>query len=157
VARSHWAAGAANRLTPVHGFVADVGDGRSVDEAARETRSRLDQLHYSDWVSLDYVNLDAAGSADVPSHSLDDLFRGVADRRPWFIKMDIEGAEAVALKGARELLARRRPCMLISVHPPMLERFGSGREQVLDFIRTQGYAVELVCQDHEEHWWCDPL
>ncbi len=157
LARSRWVGASANRLTLVHGFVTDAGQGKSIDDAARETRARLSGLGYTDWVSLDYVNLDGASVPDVPHNSLDDLFRDAPVGRPWFLKMDIEGAEAVALRGATAVMARHRPRMLISVHPPLLGGFGSSREQILDFIRAQGYAIELVCQDHEEHWWCDPV
>jgi Methyltransferase FkbM domain len=56
---------------------------------------------------------------------------------PTFIKLDIEGGEAEALRGATEVL-RRRPGMLIEVHGVEAE------EHCLDIVRTNGYAVEIV-------------
>ncbi|WP_067552969.1 FkbM family methyltransferase [Oceanibaculum pacificum] len=47
------------------------------------------------------------------STALDDI---LADRRPTFIKMDIEGAELPALAGARATIARHRPKLAICTY-----------------------------------------
>ncbi len=41
---------------------------------------------------------------------------------PNFIKMDIEGAEGEALRGARKLLSQYRPIWLIEIHGPECEK-----------------------------------
>jgi len=41
---------------------------------------------------------------------------------PDVVKLDIEGAEHDALKGAAELIARRRPHLIVEVHSAQLER-----------------------------------
>ena len=43
-------------------------------------------------------------------------------RRPDFIKMDIEGADADALAGAERVLKEARPTWLIELHGPDCER-----------------------------------
>ena len=59
-----------------------------------------------------------------------------------FIRMDIEGAELMALKGAAKVLDRDHPHVLLEIHPQMLEaRFGAGAEAVVDLFRTRGYRM----------------
>lgn len=59
---------------------------------------------------------------DVPVVSLDatDLRRPVR-----FIKMDVEGAEPLVLRGARRLLGKDRPVMVSELHPAQLDRSGN--------------------------------
>jgi FkbM family methyltransferase len=59
-----------------------------------------------------------------------------------FIRMDIEGAELMALKGAAHILDRDHPHVLLEIHPQMLEaRFGAGAEAVVDLFRRRGYRM----------------
>jgi FkbM family methyltransferase len=54
----------------------------------------------------------AGGELDVPSAAIDDLGLERVD----FIKLDIEGAELAALRGARATLVRDRPRLAISLY-----------------------------------------
>jgi hypothetical protein len=68
-----------------------------------------------------------------------------------FIRMDIEGAEQKALEGARGLLDRDRPHVLLEIHPRMLaERFGGSAEAVLEEFRTRGYRMFALNGDRLE-------
>ena len=59
-----------------------------------------------------------------------------------FIRMDIEGAELMALMGALTILDRDRPHVLLEIHPAMLQaRFGASGEAVLDLFRDRGYRM----------------
>ena len=59
-----------------------------------------------------------------------------------FIRMDIEGAELMALKGAAHVLDRDRPNVLIEIHPQMLEaRFGGTAAAVVDLFKARGYRM----------------
>jgi len=53
--------------------------------------------------------------------SLDSLFDRGEITEPDFIKMDIEGAEGEALKGARKMLDACRPTILLSVHGQLVQ------------------------------------
>jgi hypothetical protein len=66
----------------------------------------------------------------------------------------VEGAELLVLRGAKRLLAERRPALLLSVHPWALPANGGTKEDLLSFLSDQGYVVEVIAVDHEEHWWC---
>jgi len=56
-------------------------------------------------------------SFDVEQIKLDDLIRQGA-RPPTFIKVDVEGSEAAVLRGARAILTKHRPVLLIELHTP---------------------------------------
>lgn len=95
--------------------------------AEQIARSRFEQVHVSELagggerIEVEGLTLDAY----VREHPL-----------PTLIKMDIEGAEVLALRGGAELLRdSNRPRFLVSTHSPELER------QVKGIFRSAGYAV----------------
>lgn len=82
------------------------------------------------------------GSTTVAARSLDSI---VAEGRlpaPTVIKMDIEGAEILALRGAAKLLTGpQRPRMLfMEVHDTLLGGFGSSSDEVNELLRQYGYT-----------------
>jgi FkbM family methyltransferase len=78
----------------------------------------------------------------VPVVALDDL----PIRRPVrFIKMDVEGAEPLVIRGAATLLRADRPVVLSELHPTQLERAsGISGDAFLSAMRTLGYQAHLV-------------
>ena len=69
------------------------------------------------------------GVHTVPAVALDDVISG----RVTFIKMDIEGSELEALKGARRIISGQKPRLAISIyHKPM------------DFLLIPEYILSLV-------------
>lgn len=68
-----------------------------------------------------------------------------------FIRMDIEGAELMALEGATGLLDRDRPTVLLEIHPAMLaQRFGGTAEQVVQLFTRRGYRMFALNGDRLE-------
>jgi FkbM family methyltransferase len=68
-----------------------------------------------------------------------------------FIRMDIEGAELMALNGAEGLLDRDLPSVLLEIHPPMLAaRFGGAAEQVVALFTRRGYRMFALNGDRLE-------
>lgn len=57
------------------------------------------------------------------------------------LKIDCEGYELRILEGAREVLRRDRPVLLIEVHPQFLPQFGGSVRQVVDFL-SPAYDLE---------------
>jgi len=57
---------------------------------------------------------------------------------PDFIKMDIEGAEVAALRGADGILRRRRPHLIVEVHGRDRER------ECVDLLGHHGYRPERI-------------
>jgi FkbM family methyltransferase len=52
----------------------------------------------------------------VTTSRLDTLLQEGSIRKPDLIKLDVEGAEAIALEGARHLLSRHQPRLVIELH-----------------------------------------
>jgi FkbM family methyltransferase len=63
---------------------------------------------------------------------------------PEIIKMDIEGAEVAALKGARNVLIRSKPIVFLSVHPRHIEMMGASIKEMEEFLEDVGYIVSEI-------------
>jgi len=63
--------------------------------------------------SGNHAALDVVGNSQVASIALDKL---LPSQRVDFIKLNIEGTEALALQGMRQLIARSRPVLAVSIH-----------------------------------------
>ena len=57
------------------------------------------------------------------------------------LKIDIEGGELDAMKGARRLIERCRPNMALEVHPSLLQAGGQSSAEVWDFLEDSGMIV----------------
>ena len=71
----------------------------------------------------------------VETISLDEFVLERKNPPPGFIKIDIEGAESAALRGAREMIARYRPVLLIELHNPAED------QAVGVFLKRLGYRA----------------
>jgi FkbM family methyltransferase len=77
------------------------------------------------------------GSVDVPRVSLDAYVQREGLEQVDVIKMDIEGTEERALRGARQILEHMTPRLLVEIH---------GRQNIgaLDLLVSLGYSVTTV-------------
>jgi FkbM family methyltransferase len=84
------------------------------------------------------VGTDSAGSSfDCQIVRLDDMF---PDAKIRFMKLDIEGSELLAFRGANGLLARSRPVVLCELVEEYQQRFCGSVREVLDFFNRLGYT-----------------
>jgi FkbM family methyltransferase len=68
-----------------------------------------------------------------------------------FIRMDIEGAEQLALTGGTTILDRDSPHVLLEIHPVMLKaQFGGSAEAVIDLFLSRGYRMFALNEDSLE-------
>ena len=74
----------------------------------------------------------------IPSYSIDDLIENGL-REPDFIKIDVEGAEELVLEGAKNLLTRKKPILMIEVHS---EEIGKRCNEMLKQIYSIIYVLE---------------
>lgn len=87
---------------------------------------------------------------DVGVTTLDELTSAHGDRVA-LVKLDIEGAEVRALRGARGLLARSAPLLLVEVEPGHLARQGTSVEDLEHLLAPHGY--EAYALDPAGHVW----
>lgn len=81
-------------------------------------------------------------AVEVRVQALDALVAGGTLPAPTVLKLDIEGAEVLALRGAERLLkgpAAPR-ALFLEVHRSLLPAFGSSTDEVLELVRRAGYT-----------------
>jgi FkbM family methyltransferase len=81
--------------------------------------------------------------------TLDELLSG--QKRVDVIKIDIEGAEYMALEGSRELLNRCRPVIYSEFSPVLLQHTsGKSGQEYLELLRSLNYDLCILTQAGEE-------
>ncbi len=127
----------ANRLTnvtPIQAAVSDTNGVLQIEDSDAHVANRV----------LD------AGAIEVRALTLDCLLEEVGAERPNLVKMNIEGAEAAALRGAPVTL-RRRVKWVISCHDFMAHLPGyeasATRAEVVNSLAAAGYAISPARED----------
>lgn len=75
--------------------------------------------------------------------SLDD-FCQVGGYAPEILKIDVEGAEINVLRGAREVLAKFRPTIFLSVHPTEISLMGQSIDDLVELVDSMGYSIKNI-------------
>jgi FkbM family methyltransferase len=70
-----------------------------------------------------------------------DSFQGSGVRIPNIVKVDVEGAEMLVLKGGRAFFEKHRPVMFLEVHNIVM------MHHVYEFLSTRGYSVRILDED----------
>jgi FkbM family methyltransferase len=61
---------------------------------------------------------------------------------PEVMKIDVEGAEVLVLKGAQEILRKYQPLIFLSVHPSRIEKLGNSLTKLKELIWTNHYLIQ---------------
>jgi FkbM family methyltransferase len=150
-----------SRLALLHGFVTDhEPPGETLAKVLATTHETLAAPGLqSEPTAIRYLSLNHPEPAEsIPRHSLDDLLlEEFPVETPMLVKIDVEGAELIVLRGATMLLRKHRPTILLSVHPQFLMSYRHTVRDIAAFLRDHGYRCTLLSTDHEEHWWCEPI
>lgn len=80
----------------------------------------------------------------VRSFTVDTLVKKFGMKKLDILKLDIEGAELVALKGAKKTLSEMRPKIIIETHGKNVHN------DVVSFLRKQGYGIDLEKKKFDE-------
>jgi FkbM family methyltransferase len=96
------------------------------------------------------ANMDAEAYAcrrevTVPTVTVD-AFCGARSLKPSVIKLDVEGAELLVLRGASRILSEVRPHVVLAVHPWWLPD-GQTAADIVTFLHAHGYSIH----DHSGH------
>jgi FkbM family methyltransferase len=70
-----------------------------------------------------------------------DAFCAARSLAPTLIKIDIEGFEIHALRGAKQILARHRPTLVVEMHPMNWPEIGVAREQAEQIFADLSYRL----------------
>ena len=104
--------------------------------------------------SLSKVNASQAGAPvatyKVRARLLDDIVRESGVSRVDVIKIDVEGAEYLVLKGSQQTMAQYHPIVLVEMIDHQLQQMGSSAAQVREFFRAQGYTERHTVGDNVE-------
>lgn len=84
-------------------------------------------------------------SVPVKTTTIDTYLAERSVRRVDLVKIDIEGAELLALRGASALLARDdAPLFIMELNPRTLSYGGAGSRDLLDLLKQHGYAFYSI-------------
>jgi FkbM family methyltransferase len=93
-------------------------------------------------MSLAAANIsDAAGSTEVEAAVMDDYF---GDKKIDFIKIDVQGAEGLALAGAQNILKNGNPKILMEFWPFGLKNLGTEPRNFLDNLKRLGFQFSIL-------------
>ncbi|MCW5912353.1 MAG: FkbM family methyltransferase [Cyclobacteriaceae bacterium] len=69
---------------------------------------------------------------------------------PDFVKIDVEGAEMKVLSGMENILAGNVK-LLIEIHDKELKEFNSSKEEVLNYLKSFGFTLEMIGNDAKKN------
>lgn len=91
-------------------------------------------------------------SESVPVSRVEDIVAETGD--PALIKLDVEGAELKVMRGARGLLERAAPELLVEVVPEHLAAFGDSVEALESLLAAVGYSAhDSLCFETSNRWY----
>ena len=80
---------------------------------------------------------------EVPTTTFDEFLK---DGEVDVIRMDLEGAEWLVIRGMKNLMARsKRPLRLfMEVHPPLMKRYGGDARTMFDLLFEHGFRIRHI-------------
>jgi FkbM family methyltransferase len=66
------------------------------------------------------------------------------DRHISVIKVDIQGCDLIAMRGARETIAKHKPTIIFEFEEEFQKRFGTSFEQYMAFVESIGYRTARI-------------
>jgi FkbM family methyltransferase len=85
-------------------------------------------------------------SQAVPGTSLDSFLARHGDIVPDILKIDVQGAELLAFRGAQRLLAAPRLRILLEFWPHGLQQMGTDPTEFLNFLLSTGFVLRSIAR-----------
>lgn len=68
------------------------------------------------------------------------------------IKIDVEGCELLALKGAEKLIKKYSPVIIAEINHTALEAMGTSKQELYDYLKSFGYEGFKMTNDDEKNF-----
>jgi FkbM family methyltransferase len=94
------------------------------------------------------INEKGVTSTDIPMTTLDAVLETLGVPRVDLIKIDIEGWEAKALRGAVKTLRASHPTIMFEFGPERIRAAGDDPLLMLKELEAKGYALFVIDEDH---------
>jgi FkbM family methyltransferase len=128
-----------NRASNIRPRQAALGQGSGTAELAIAEAGHEGQNTVGQAVSNPTVA--TVGHEKVDLVTLDELVEREGLSRVDFVKLDVEGSEFDALRGATETLVRHRPLLQLEIEEERLASQNATKDEVLQLLETAGYSV----------------
>lgn len=117
------------------------------------TQAALVSHHFASWSSGPVASYDCRLQT-LDNYALINKIHAVD-----FVKIDVEGAETLVIKGMRNVLANSAPLVMLEVFPPWMRDFGFTPRDLFSLLEKAGYAFYFIekdrlvaCQDAVDVW-----
>lgn len=118
----------------VHAVAVSDRDGEAAFHIAADALSGLS--------SMRALGEHEAGAMRVPTITIDSLLDTIP--RTKLVKIDIEGAELLAIKGMERLLDRDRPFLVTDVNDAWYRELGTSAEELWELLSARGYQTFAI-------------
>lgn len=111
------------------------------DRAGSATMQLNETFGWSSLTPSEQQSRSVVRSVEVPTETLDTIVASQApgNARVTFMKLDIEGSECRAIRGAQIILAQHRPVLYLEVNPPSLAAAGASPAELGALLAPYGY------------------
>lgn len=105
--------------------------------------------------SLSKSNTAGIENVQVASSTVDQLVQEHGLRHVTLVKIDVEGAELMVLRGMTDTMRHFRPTIVIELEPHLLRGFSATAEDVVSLLSTFGYKVSSL--GGHSNYLCRPI
>jgi FkbM family methyltransferase len=135
---------ALNKLSQVTVLPVALSDSRGI--------ARLyAHVHGASSFSLGHSPGTEPGYEEIQTDTLDSVLQKHGVARVQTIKMDVEGAEELILRGATHLFSRCLPRVLFEINPPAISNLRLSVDGAWQFLATHGYTFSRLSPDGVLH------
>jgi FkbM family methyltransferase len=86
----------------------------------------------------------AAAGLSVPAFTIDGIAQDMGPKAVSFLKIDVQGAECLVLRGADATIRRFRPALYMEVYEEGMRAFGHSAVEMLSMVTRYGYHPHLL-------------
>jgi hypothetical protein len=129
---------------PISGLADRSRGTRTAETLCLEQCLNLSRSSNSGKTSLFSKNAKNTHTVTIPSTRLDVFAEERNLDRIDMVKIDVEGAELLVLKGMRDCLLRFRPQVVLELEPTLLATAGNELKDFVDFFSEVNYELRLL-------------